>query len=168
MEILALTILITSFLIGFAAIFFTTFGTLIVLLGAFSYALMTNFSVIGIKSLVVLSILYFIGELLEYVCIIVGAKKLGASNAAIIGALVGGILGASIGAAFLGVGLILGAFFGIFLGAFIVEAIIQKDLVKSLKAGTGGVLGRLGSILAKLVIVLIMLGIMVYSFISAQ
>ncbi|NQT47134.1 MAG: DUF456 domain-containing protein [Candidatus Omnitrophica bacterium] len=161
MEILALSILVLFSLIGFAAIFFTTFGTLIILIGAILYALMTGFSVLSIKALAVLATLYFVGEVLEYILIITGAKKLGASNAAVVGAIIGGIIGALLGVGFFGIGLILGTFLGIFGGAFLVELILQKDLVKSLKAGAGGVLGRMGSIIAKIVIAIIMLSIMV-------
>ena len=156
MEILALVILILLSLIGFAAIFFTTFGTLVILLGAVLYALMTGFSIVSLETLLVLLILYLCGEVLEYFFIIIGAKKLGASNAAVVGAIVGGILGAILGAGVFGIGLILGTLVGIFLGAFVVELILQKDLVKSLKAGSGGVLGRLGSIVAKVIIAIIM------------
>jgi len=103
---------------------------------------------------------------LEYIFIIVGAKKLGASNIAVAGAIVGGIAGAILGVGFFGIGLILGTFLGIFLGAFLVELIIQRDLVKSLKAGAGGVLGRLGSIAAKVIISIIMFFILANQIIS--
>ncbi len=162
MEGLALALLIVFSLIGFAAIFFTTFGTLIMLIGATVYAVLTDFSTLGVKTLIVLVTLYLCGEVLEYILIIVGGKRLGASNAAVLGAIIGGVLGAIIGAAFLGIGLILGTFLGIFLGAFLVELFIQKDFVRSLKAGAGGVIGRIGSIVAKVAIGLIMLTIMAY------
>ncbi len=160
MRMLALAILIIFSLAGFVAIFFTTFGTLIILLGAAVYAILTGFSILTVKTLLILLALYLFGEVLEYFFIIAGAKRSGASNPAVAGAIVGGISGAIVGAGFFGVGLILGTFLGIFLGAFLVELIIQRDFVKSLKAGTGGVLGRIGSILAKLVIAVIMLIIM--------
>ena len=166
MEILALSILIIFSLIGFAAIFFTTFGTLIILIGAALYTLMTGFSVISVQILLILLTLYLFGEVLEYLFIIIGAKKLGASNAAVVGAIVGGILGAILGVGLFGVGLILGTFIGIFLGAFLVELIIQKDIVKSLKAGAGGVLGRVGSIVAKVLIAIIMFVIMTSEIIA--
>ncbi|MFC1658864.1 DUF456 family protein [Candidatus Omnitrophota bacterium] len=157
MELLALVILVISLLVGFAAIFFTTFGTLIIMLGSFAYAAMTNFRVLGVGHLVFLFIFYLFGEVLEYAFIIIGAKKFGASNAAVAGALIGGILGAIAGSLFFAIGLIPGVFLGIFLGAFLVELTIQKDLVKSLKAGAGGVLGRVGSIIAKVLIAIVML-----------
>jgi len=160
MTILSLTILVLFSLVGFAAIFFTTFGTLIILSGSVIYAFMTGFSILGLKALIVLLILYFIGEGLEYILIIAGVKKLGASNAAIIGALFGGIAGAIVGVGFFGVGIIVGTLLGIFLGAFLVELLIKKDFVKSLKAGTGGVLGRLGATFAKIIIAISMFALM--------
>ncbi|NQU95083.1 MAG: DUF456 domain-containing protein [Candidatus Omnitrophica bacterium] len=161
MEMLALAILILFSLIGFAAIFFTTFGTLIILIGSIFYALLTGFTIISMKALLVILTLYLCGEVLEYLFVILGAKKLGASNTAVVGAIIGGIAGAILGVAFFGVGIILGTFLGIFLGAFLVELVIHKDLVKSLKAGAGGVLGRVGSIVAKVIIAIIMFAIMI-------
>ena len=152
MEIFALIILVVFGLVGLGAIFFTTFGTLIILIGAILYALLTGFSILSIKTLIILLLLYLTGEVFEYLFVIIGAKKFGASNAAVIGALIGGIAGAIAGIGFLGIGVILGTFLGIFLGALLVELLIHKNLVKSLKAGTGGVLGRVGSILVKVVI----------------
>ena len=155
-ETLALIILIIFSLTGFIAIFFTTFGTLIILIGSVIYALLTNFDILTIKHLVILLVLYFFGEASEYIFVIIGGKKLGASNAAVVGALIGAIVGAILGATLFGVGIILGTFLGIFLGAFTVELFLKKDLTKSFKAGTGGVIGRVGSIVAKVVIAIIM------------
>lgn len=166
MEILALIILILFSLAGFCAVFFTTFGTLIIFLGSLLYVFLTGFSIVNLKSLIVLLILYLIGEVLEYFLVIFGAKKFGASNAAVIGALLGGVLGAIFGVSFLGIGVILGAFLGVFLGAFIVELFIQKDLVKSLKAGGGSLLGRFSSIFLKVIIAGIMFVILISRIIN--
>ena len=166
MELLALSILIASSLIGFIAIFFTTFGTLIILIGSIAYASLTQFSILSLRTLIILFTLYLCGEVLEYACIIIGSKKLGASNAAVVGALIGGILGAIIGTSFFGVGLILGTFLGIFLGAFLIELIIQKDLIRSLKAGVGGVLGRIGSIIAKVIIAAVMFAVIIQNILK--
>ena len=94
MEILALVILIISALIGFGAIFFTTFGTLIIFIGTLLYSLLTGFSILSVKTIAVLFILYLLGEGAEYLFVIIGAKKFGASNGAVIGALIGGVIGA--------------------------------------------------------------------------
>jgi len=164
MEILAIAILVISGLIGFAAIFFTTFGTLIILIGTILYSFLTDFLILDIKTLIILLTLYLCGEILEYVFIIIGSKRFGASNPAVIGAIIGGIVGAVVGAPLLGIGLLLGTFLGIFFGAFLVELIIQKDLVKSLKAGLGGIVGRAGSIVAKVIIAVIMFFIIISRF----
>ena len=166
MEIVGLFILALFGLIGFAAIFFTTFGTLIIFIGAILYALMTGLSVLGIEALIILLILYLCGEVIEYLFVIVGAKKFGASNAATAGAVIGGIVGAIVGAGFLGIGLILGTFLGIFLGAFIIELLLHRNLVRSLKAGTGGVIGRVGSIVFKVFIAVAMFWIIITRIIA--
>ena len=166
MEIVGLFIFALFSLIGFAAIFFTTFGTLIIFIGAILYALMTGLSVLGIEALIILLILYLCGEVIEYLFVIVGAKKFGASNAATAGAVIGGIVGAIVGAGFLGIGLILGTFLGIFLGAFIIELLLHRNLVRSLKAGTGGVIGRVGSIVFKVFIAVAMFWIIITRIIA--
>lgn len=160
MEILALLLLVLFSLVGFTAIFFTTFGTLIIFCGSVLYALLTELSVVDIKTLAILLVLYLFGEATEYLFIIIGAKKFGASNRAIVGAIFGGIIGAILGSMFLGIGLILGTFLGIFLGAFFVEFLVHKDFVKSLKSGAGSVIGRVGSVVAKVLIAIVMLALM--------
>lgn len=160
MEIFALIVLAVLSMAGFAAIFFTTFGTFLILIGALLYSLMTEFVVLPPRLLLVLIFLYLCGEVLEYVCVVLGAKKFGASNKAAAGALIGGIFGAAAGVYFFGIGIIFGTFLGIFFGAFTVEYLIQKDLVRSLKAGAGGVFGRIGSIAAKVIIAAIMFAVM--------
>ena len=93
MEIFPFTLLVLLSIVGFVAIFFTTFGTLIIFLGAALFALWTKFSIISIGTLVFLLILYLIGEALEYLLVIMGAKKLGSSNVAVVGAIFGGVVG---------------------------------------------------------------------------
>ena len=167
-EILAVMVLLLFCLAGFVALFFTTFGTLIILIGTIIYSILVGFSVIGLKSFVILLILYFFGETMEYLLVIIGAKKLGASNLAVVGAMAGAFIGAIAGASFLGVGIILGTFLGIFLGAFLVEFLIHKDFLKSLKAGTGGVLGRVGSILVKVVVAISMFVVIALRILAAR
>ena len=143
------------------AIFFTTFGTLIIFIGSLLYAILTSFSILTLKHLIILFILYLVGEVCEYILVIIGAKKLGASNTAVIGALIGALVGAIVGISVFGIGLILGTFCGIFLGAFVAELLVHRDLLKSIKAGAGGVLGRVGSIMVKVIIAFIMITIIV-------
>ena len=58
MEIFALIVLVIFSIAGVVAIFFTTFGTLIVLIGAVLYAFLTGFSIITLKILLVLMLLF--------------------------------------------------------------------------------------------------------------
>jgi uncharacterized protein len=160
MEYFALGLLILVAIAGFAAIFFTTFGTFIILLGAIAYGFLTNFTLVSGRTLAIVAGLYVIGEVLEYVFVVFGVKKAGASHWAILGALVGGAAGAIFGFPLLGVGLFGGMIVGIFLGAFLVELIIHRDLFKSVRAGAGGVIGRLGSIVTKVFIAIAMVTVL--------
>lgn len=160
MEIIGVWILILFLLIGFIGVFFGIFGTFIILLSTIIYAISTGFEIISIKFLLLLLFLYLLGEILEYVMVIIGAKKFGASTKAAVGAVIGGIVGAVLGTmGTAGIGLIPSTFLGLFLGAFLVEYFTQRDLVKSLKAGAGGVFGRVGAVACKVVIALVMIAL---------
>lgn len=154
-------------LTGFMLIFFTNFGTFVILVGCILYALLTKFSIISMPTLLILLTLYLIGEVFEYLCIVIGAKKFGASNKAVFGAIIGGIAGAVLGSVFFGVGLLIGTFLGIFLGAFIIELASKRGLKKSIMAGVGGVIGRVGAIAAKLGIAVVMYTILIINIIKS-
>ncbi|MFH1379378.1 MAG: DUF456 domain-containing protein [bacterium] len=166
MEITALILLIIISIIGFGLIFFTNVGTAVILAGCVLYTLLTQFKIISVPALLILITLYLIGEVCEYLFIVIGAKKFGASNKAVLGAIIGGIVGAVIGSLFFGIGLLLGTFLGIFFGAFLVELLLKKNLKKSIMAGTGGVVGRIGATAAKLVIAVIMFTILIINIIK--
>lgn len=166
MESVALLLLIFFIVVGFAAIFFTTFGTFIMMAGTLLYAVMTDFEIITPKLLGILFVLYVIGELLEFIFTVIGAKKFGASNAAAVGAVAGGVLGAVIGTGFFGIGIIPGTFCGIFLGAFLVEQLLYKEWRRSFNAGVGSLAGRIGSIVAKCFIAIIMVTIIITRVVS--
>jgi len=159
LEAFALILLALCVVLGFSLIFFTTFGTLVILAGACFFALATDFLILRFSDIIIILSLYLLGEISEYVFVMIGAKKFGASNWAMVGALAGGILGALFGAVFFGVGIIAGTFLGIFFGAFFAELIVKKDSYQSIKAGLGGVIGRMGSIIVKLMIAVCMAGI---------
>jgi len=157
MEWVALGILILLSLVGFTANFFTGIGTLIILLGAVLYAAMTGFSILSLKTLLLLGALYVCGEIFESVSTIVGTKQMGGSNKSAVGGVIGGLLGVALGALVLGVGAFPGMLLGLFLGTALVELVIRKDLRQSLKAGVGSLLGRVVSIAVKTVIALTMI-----------
>ena len=157
METLGAIIFIIFLIAGLVSLFFNLPGTLIILVGALIYGFLTDFAEITVKILVLLTIFYLVGELLEYILVIVGARKFGASRKAAGGAIWGGILGAILGMLAGGLGVVLGTFLGIFLGAFLVEIIAGKDLSQSLKAGVGSLFGRVSATVLKVIIALVML-----------
>ena len=159
MEIFAFILWILFSLLGFVAIFFTPFGTLTILIGSGVYAFMTQFFVISGATFVCLLVIYALGEIWEYLAVALGTKTVGASTRAMWGAFGGGFLGAILGFFLLGIGVVLGSFLGIFLGAFVAEWSLHKNLSKSIKAGAGGVFGRVGAIIGKVCIAFLMLGI---------
>ncbi|MDD5218444.1 MAG: DUF456 domain-containing protein [Candidatus Omnitrophica bacterium] len=164
---IAYAILILSSIAGILATLFAGGGTLMVLAGALIFALMTQFAVVNLSTLIILFALYVAGEVLEYLAVVIGVKKLGASNTAVWGALLGGILGAMVGVWFFGVGIIAGTFAGIFLGAFLLEYVMRRDLKQSMKAGLGGILGRVGSVAVKLVVALGMIAIIFFQILKS-
>lgn len=149
MEYAALTILILTSLIGFMAIFVSNIGTLIIFLGVILFSILTGFSVLPWQGLLWIAGLYAIGELLEFFLVAASAKKFGASAMGIWGALLGGLAGAVLGPVFLGLGAFAGGCLGIFLGAFVIEQWRHQDTGKAIKAGVGGLIGRIGAIVLK-------------------
>ncbi len=166
MQIAALLLLALFYLGGFAAIFFTSIGTLLILIGALLYAFMTRFEVLTIMSLILLLGLYLLGELVEFFLGFLGARSFGASARAAWAGMAGGLIGALIGSIFFGIGVFLGTLIGIFVGILVVEIARHRDWKRALTAGTGGLLGRLGAIGVKVIIAVAMGGIIFYRLIQ--
>ena len=161
MELVGLILLGALCFAGFVLIFFNTSGTALILLGAFVYAIITGFSIISIQTLLILTGLFIAGEILDYVFVMLGAKKFGASNRAVLGAFLGGITGAFAGLFFFGIGVIPGTFAGIFLGAFLFEYLGNSSFQQSLRSGTGSLIGAVASIFIKSILALAMISIIV-------
>ena len=112
----------------------------------------THFWHVGIRSLVVLLVLAAAAEVLELSAAGKGAKKVGGSRWASVGALVGGILGGI----FLSVipiwvvSQIVGILLGTFLGAMAGELIGGKNVGRSALIGVGATKGRAYGTLLKI------------------
>ena len=117
---------------------------------------------IGLRILIFVFLLYLGGEIIESFMGFIGARKFGASKRAGWGAFWGGIIGTIVGFMFGGIGAIFGVFIGIFLGAFLAELREKKNLEASFKAGTGGLVGKLSSVIVKGVIGLAMLALLFF------
>lgn len=125
-------------------------GNFIILGASFLVAWYGGFHNVTVATLIVLLALALIGELIEFVLGIYGAKRYKSSNKAIAGSIVFGIAGGIIGFPFfLGVGAVIGAFVGAFIGAFLVDLYLQKNMDKAMKSGWGAFIGRIGGTVSK-------------------
>ena len=112
--------------------------------------------------------LALLGEALETMAGIAGAKSGGASKRGMIGALIGGIVGAIVGAGVgYGIGAIPGGFVGAALGAIVGEfSHPHMTLEKSLKPAGGAAAGRLAGTMMKLVLAVILwIGLSIAAFV---
>lgn len=142
-------------IICFAGVFsnlFTNYGNLIIFLAALIYACVENFQNFSPPFLFLLLGLYAAGELMEYLCMVLGMKRFGGSKEGVLGAFIGSLLGGLLGLVLGGVLAIPLLFVGVFLGAMAAELYCHRDMSRSVKAGIGGVLGRFASLFAKVLV----------------
>lgn len=133
-------------------------GTFVIFLASVIYGVITHFSQVTQTLIWVLLVIALFGELIEYFAGILGAKKFGASRAGIMGAIAGGILGGIVGTGILPlIGSVIGLLIGAFSGAFLVELILKKKPAQALRAGWGTFTGRIGGILTKVILGIIMI-----------
>jgi len=132
-------------------------GTFLVLGLALAHAALTGFSPITLHWLLWLLALAALGEGLEFLIGSFYAAGRGASKWSVVSAFVVGLLGAAVGNSLVPVlGAVLGSFIGAFLGAVLGEYAGHRRLERSLRVGLAACVGRIGGILVKHVIALIM------------
>jgi uncharacterized protein YqgC (DUF456 family) len=132
-------------------------GIPLMMIGMLIAAWADDFTRIGWVTLVVLGVLMALSFVIEVVAAALGAKHVGASRQAIIGAALGTVLGFSLGF----VGLVLGPF----VGAVIGELLARRDGPAALKVGIGAWLGFVLGTVAKLALAFTMLGVFVAAWI---
>jgi len=133
-------------------------GTFIIFLATLIYGVITHFAQITQALIWTLLGIALFGELMEYLAGIFGAKKFGASRVGIMGAVAGGILGGIVGTGILPlVGSVIGLLMGAFSGAFLMELAIKKKPAQALRAGWGTFTGRIGGILTKVILAIVMI-----------
>lgn len=101
---------------------------------------------INIWTVVAITILASLAELLEFIAGLFGAKRAGGSRYGTIGALVGGVVGAIAGTALIPVpvlGTLIGACGGGFVGAAGLELAGGRPMDESVRSGIGAGVGRL-------------------------
>lgn len=130
-------------------------GVPLVFAGMLVAAWAGDFSLIGWPTLTILGVLTVIAVIVDFIAGVLGAKRVGASGWALVGAAVGTVVGL-----FLGLfGLLLGPFVGAVLG----ELIAGSNLKRSTTVGIGAWLGFLFGTLAKIALCFTMLGVFVFA-----
>ena len=161
-EIIFVAILVASTFSNFYSIP----GNLLIAVNSFIYGLVTNFADYSFTFVLTLFAIFLLVELLEYLLIIVSARKYGASKWGITGSIIGGIGGAISGAFVTPVlGAIIGSIVGVFAGATILEFIKSYNLKESLLSGVGAFIGKLGGLSIKMcgaVTMIIMVGYKIF------
>jgi uncharacterized protein len=167
LEIAGLTVFIIVLFLGVFSTVFGFPGTIIILIDALIYALVTGFDKIGFKVLIVLMILSVLAEALDFGLSMAGAERFGATRRGAWASLIGGIIGAAVMSPFFyGLGVLAGAFIGGFSGVFIIEMIRQREFKPALRASYGSILGRVAAIISKGLVSLIMVIIILLSVYS--
>jgi uncharacterized protein YqgC (DUF456 family) len=125
-------------------------GALLVFAGLFLAAWAQDFTRVGMWGLAVIGALMALSFAVDLIASMLGAKRVGASPKALIGAAVGGMAGLFFGLP----GILLGPFIGAVLG----ELIARGGFAQAARVGVGTWLGLLVAAVAKLVIAFLMIG----------
>ena len=135
------------------------FGNWVILAAVVAAWALSGFTHFGIGSLISMAVLALLGEVLEAVAAGYGAARFGGGKGAALAGLAGCIAGAIVGTPwFPVVGTLAGACLGAFAGAALFELLItKKSAGASLQTGFGAALGRIGGLVAKLLVGLAML-----------
>ncbi len=127
-------------------------GCGLIFIGAFAYALLTNFQIISGSAIIVLLGLMLTGSIGQFFITSLGARIMGAGKYGIIGAFSGFFFG------LLFIPLPGGSLIGAFAGAFICELTFAvKSQRESFKAGIGAVIGAILSLFFEFFIGIIMI-----------
>ena len=125
-------------------------GAPLLFLGLLFGAWAEDFSYIGVWTLLMLAAMAALTYVVEFAASILGVKKYGGSNRAMIGAALGGFAGLFLG--------IPGILIGPFAGAVIGELSLQRSLDEASRAGFGTVVGMALGVAGKLAIGIAMIG----------
>lgn len=132
-------------------------GAALVLAGAVPGAWIDGFERVGGWTLGLLVALALLSWVLDYVAALLGAKKVGASRLALVGAAVGTVAGLMFG--------IVGVFVLPFIGAAVGEYIARRDHQAAARVGIATGLGLVLALVAKVVIAFMMIGVFVAALI---
>lgn len=132
-------------------------GTLFVVAGVALGAWIDDFTRVSVTTVVVITVLGVISFAIEYIAGAMGAKKVGASREAVIGALIGTVLGIFTG--------LWGLIFMPLVGAFVGQYWVDRDLIRARDVGIATWIGMAIGTVAKVVLTFLMVGIFVVALI---
>jgi hypothetical protein len=126
-------------------------GVVAILGGMFLAAWIDGFEKIGIPTLVVLGVLTAFAFVIDIIAGLLGAKRVGASKLALVGAALGAVVGVFMG--------LIGLIIGPFVGAVVGEFITRQQLDRAARVGLGTWFGLLVGAVVKVALAFTMLGI---------
>ncbi len=128
-------------------------GTILVLAGIVLGAWLDDFTRVGYGAIALVVALALASWVLEYLAAAMGARRVGASRQAVIGATAGTLAGVFAG--------FIGVLFLPLVGAVIGEWLARRDEVRAMRVGLATWVGMLLGLLAKVVIAFVMVGVFV-------
>ncbi len=144
-------------LVGLAGTLFPALpGAPFVFGGLLVAAWIGDFQRIGVPTLILLAVLTAIALGVDFAASLLGARRVGASRLALLGAATGGIVGLFFG--------VIGIFVFPFAGAVIGELVARREMGQAAKVGLATWLGLLFGALAKLALALTMIGIFAIAY----
>jgi uncharacterized protein len=131
-------------------------GVAFVFAGLLTAAWIENFQKIGWPTLLILGALMLLAMAIDFLAALIGAKRVGASKYALIGAALGSVIGLFAG--------LIGIFIFPFVGAVAGEMIARNNLHHAAKVGLATWIGLLLGSVAKLALAITMVGVFVVSY----
>jgi uncharacterized protein YqgC (DUF456 family) len=132
-------------------------GTLFVLAGIALGAWIDDFQRVGWFAVGAVAVLAVIAWAMDYVAAVLGAKRVGASRQAIVGAAIGTVAGVFTG--------FVGVLFLPLVGAAIGEFMARREHGRALHVGISTWIGLMAGMLAKFVLAFVMIGIFVVALV---
>lgn len=155
MTIAAAAVFILFYLIALAGIILPVLpGTPIAALGALIAGWMTGFERLGLTPLLLVGGLALLAQLVDLGASYLGARVYGASRPGLWGGVIGSLAGLLFFPPF-------GFLIGALAGAVLAELLSGRPLNEAVRAGVGALLGSLGGVVAK-ILILVAIGVVVF------
>jgi uncharacterized protein YqgC (DUF456 family) len=142
-------------------------GTVLIVMDVMAYALLTSFSQIGFKLILILVAMAVVAELVDFGLCMAITIRFGFSTGGMWAALIGSLAGAIILTPFfLGLGTLIGIFLGGSVAVFATEVLQRRKLKPAFRAGIGAMLGRTAGIAVKGLLSVVMAAITLFHIYS--